>query len=265
MPRAIWSGSISFGVNIPVKLFSAIKSKQVHFHLLHRKDKARLQQKLVCTAEKKEVARDETVKGYEIAPDRLVVVDPEELEALSPKASRTIELIDFVSLSQIDSIYFGQPYYLVPDERAAKPYRLFQEAMTRSKKVGIGSFVMRNKQYLSALRPKNNLICLETMYYSDEIVSAKELEGVPGSDVKVNERELKMAEQLIDSLTTGFKPEKYHDDYREAVMELIDKKAEGKEVVRQAAPSKKPQVIDLMSALEASLSEAKKKKKRNIA
>jgi DNA end-binding protein Ku len=253
---------VSFGlVSIPIKLFPAIKSKQVHFHLLHEKDHVRVQQKLYCPEDEKEIGRDETVKGYEIAPDKLVVVEPDELEALAPKAVRTIEIQDFVPLSSIDSMYFNQPYYALPDERAEKPYRLFLEAMRKSKKVGIGTFVMRNKQYLTALRPLEDLICLETMYYADELVDRNKLEGVP-TDVKVSDRELKMAEELIDSLSATFKPQKYRDDYREKVLELIDKKAKGKHVVAQAAPERKPQVIDLMSALKASLEETKKKKRK---
>jgi DNA end-binding protein Ku len=265
MPRAIWSGSISFGlVNIPIKLFTAIRPHQMRFHLLHEKDGVRLEQKLVCPADHKEVSREDTVRGFEISPDQMVVVEPEELQSLAPKASRTIELIDFVNLNEIDSIYFDQPYYVVPDERAAKAYRLFYEAMLKSKKVGIASFVMRNKQYLCALRPLDNVICLETMHYSDELVSRNKLEGLP-TDVKVSDREVKMAEQLIESLTTGFKPQKYHDEYRDAVKDLVEQKAEGKKIVRQEAPSKKPQVIDLMSALKASLDETKKKKKSKVA
>jgi DNA end-binding protein Ku len=266
MPKAIWSGSISFGlVNIPIKIFPAVRVKQVRFHLLHEKDKVRLKQKLVCPADHKEVERTEAVKGYEISPDEMVVVKPEELEKFLPKASRTIELLDFVKLDQIDSIFFNQPYYVVPEERAEKPYRLFLEAMERSKKVGIANFVMRNKQYLCALRPLVNMICLETMYYADELIKRDSIEGVPGDKIKVSDREVKMAEELIESLTTGFKPEKYHDDYREAVQELMEKKAEGKDVVAQSAPTKKPQVIDLMSALKASLDETKKKKKKKVA
>jgi DNA end-binding protein Ku len=261
MARSIWTGSISFGlINIPVKMFTATRSKQLHFHLLHRKDHARLQQKMVCSADKKEVPRTEAVKGYEFSPDHMVVVDPKELESLMPKSSRALEVLDFVQLSQIDSIYFNQPYYLLPDERAVKAYKLFFEAMQRTKKVAIASYVMRNKQYLAALRPMGRLICLETMYYADEIVSPDKLEDLP-KDVAVNEKELKMAEQLIGSLTIAWKPQKYHDEYRDAVLELIEKKARGKQIVVQHAPAKGPKIVDLMSALEASLKETKKKKK----
>lgn len=262
MPRAIWSGSIGFGlVSIPIRLFPAVRSKQVHFHLLHDKDKARVQQKLVCPAEGgKEVPREDTVKGYEISSDRLVVVQPEELDALAPKGGRTIEVVDFVPLASIDSMYFNQPYYVLPEERAEKPYRLFLEAMRRSKKVGIAKFVMRAKQYLAALRPLEDVICLETMYYADELVDRKTLEGAPDPSVKVGERELKMAEELIASLSSGFKPGKYRDDYREAVEKLIEKKAEGRHVVAQAPRGdREPKIIDLMSALKASLDETKRK------
>jgi DNA end-binding protein Ku len=265
-PRAIWSGSISFGlVNIPVKLYSAIRPKDLHFHMLHNKDKARVEQKLVCPVEGKEISRDEIVKGYEVGPGQHVVVQPEELNSLMPKASRMIEIVSFVKMSEIDPIYFDKPYYLMPDERAEKAYTLFLEAMKRSKKVGIAKFVMRNKEYLSALRPFESMLCLETMHFADEVVSGNQFEGMT-HEVKIGDREIKTAEQLIDSLSGRFEPEKIHDDYREAVMKMIDKKAEGEEIVVQPEEeTEKPEVIDLMAALEASLAEAKKKNKRKSA
>lgn len=272
MPRAIWTGNVSFGlVSIPVKMVTAVKPKELSFHLLHKKDNARVRQKLVCPAEHgKEVPREDTVKGFEISPERMVVIDPEELKELSPKAERSIDILDFVPLSSIDSIYFNQPYFLLPDERAAKPYRLLYEALEHSKRVAVAKFVMRAKQYLSALRPLDGVICLETMYYADELVTKDELEGT-AADAKVSPRELQMAEQLIASLSTTFKAAKYKDDYREKVRDLIEKKAEGKHVVAQAPQVEgKPQIIDLMSALKASLEETRRpqsspKKKRRVA
>jgi len=263
MARAIWSGAISFGlVNIPVKLFSAVKDKDVHFHLLHQHDGARVQQKLVCVADGREVARNDVVKGYEFAPDRYVTVDSAELEGLAPKASRTIEIQDFVNLSDIDPIYYDRPYYLAPDKHSEKAYRLFQAAMAQSGKVAIARFVMREKEYLAALRPADGgALLLETMRFADEIVSAREIESeMEETKVEVSEREMSVAHQLIDSLTTDFEPARYRDDYRDRVLTLLDSKARGEEFVMPPEPEP-ARVIDLVSALEASLAEAKKRKK----
>jgi DNA end-binding protein Ku len=262
MARAIWSGAISFGlVNIPVKLFSAVKDKDVHFHLLHQDDGSRVQQKLVCLADGREVARDDLVKGYEFSPDRYVTVDAAELESLAPKASRTIEIQDFVNLVEIDPIYYDRPYYLVPDKHAEKAYHLLLDAMTSAKKVGIARFVMREKEYLAALRPAPSILLLETMRFADEVVSTHELEQeMDEAKVDVSERELNMAHQLIESLTSEFEPDRYRDDYRDRVLTLLDSKAKGEEFV--VPPEAEPaRVIDLVTALEASLAEAKKRKK----
>lgn len=261
MPRAIWTGSISFGlVNIPVKLFSAVHDKEVRFHMLHERDGSRVQQKLVCRQDGEEIPRDEIVKGYEFAPEQFVVVRPEELEAVSPEASRTIDILDFVDLPEIDPIYYDRPYYLVPDKNAEKAYGLLVHAMDGAKKVAIARFVMRDKEYLAALRPAGEAIMLETMRFSDEVVSWKEFED----DIKkadVSDRELKVAQQLVDSLTAEFEPDKYRDEYRGRVLELIDRKVKGEEIVIAPAPAEQPKVIDLVSALEASLAEARKSRK----
>lgn len=261
--RSMWSGSISFGlVNIPVKLFVAIREKNIHFHMLHDQDHARLQRKMVCSADGKEVHPEHTVKGYEVAPDQYVIVHDRELEALAPKASRTIEIKDFVDLDEIDPLYYDRPYYLAPGEHAAKSYKLLVQAMTKSKKVAIATFVMRQKEYLCALRPVNGVISLTTMHFGDEVLPAREVAGV--SDVKVDDREVKMAQHLVDQLSAEFKSSKYHDEYQERVMEMIEKKAKGEEIVTQPAVQERPhRVINLMAALEQSLAEAKKKKGKN--
>ena len=258
MPRAMWSGSISFGlVNIPVKLFVAVREANVHFHMLHDQDHARLQRKLVCSADGREVHPEHIVKGYEVAPDQYVIVSERELEALAPKASRTIEIHDFVDVDEIDPLYYDRPYYLAPGEHAAKPYRLLVEAMKKSKRVAIATFVMRTKEYLCALRPVNGVICLNTMHYSDEVLPAREVAGV-SHGAKVDDREVKMAQSLINSLTGEFNPKKYHDEFRERVMQMIKQKAKGEEVVTQPPVAEKaPRVINLMAALEKSLAEAK--------
>ena len=257
MPRAIWSGAISFGlVNVPIKLFTATSQKDVRFHQLHDKDGARIQQKRVCSKDGEEVPIEHIVKGYEVSRDKYVLITPEELEALDPKASRTIDIQDFVDLEEIDPVYFDSTYYMVPEKGAAKAYALLLEAMRKSKKVAIARVVLRQKQHLVALRPLRNALSMETMLYADEVVSPDTLEGLP-EDVEVTDRELAMAQQLIDSLADAFKPERYRDDYRERVLDMIERKAEGQEVVVAEEEEEQAPVVDLMAALEASLAAAK--------
>lgn len=259
MPRAIWSGAISFGlVNVPIKLFTATSQKDVRFHQLHDKDGARIQQKRVCSKDGEEVPLEHIVKGYEVSRDKYVVIAPEELEALDPKASRTIDIQEFVDLDEIDPVYFDSTYYMVPDKGAAKAYALLLEAMRASKKVAIARVVLRQKQHLVALRPLNNALSMETMLYHDEVVGTESLEGLP-EDVEVTDRELKMAQQLIDSLADDFKPERYRDDYRERVLDMIERKAEGQEIVASEEEEEQAPVVDLMAALEASLAAAKRR------
>ena len=257
MPRAIWSGSISFGlVNVPVKMTTAVSEKNVRFHQLHATDNVRIQQKRFCPAEGEEVPYDDIVKGYEIAPNQYVVITPEELANLDPVATHTIDIEEFVDLDQIDPLYFDHPYYLVPDARAAKPYALLVRAMENSNKVGIARMVLRTKQYLTALRAKDGALVMATLLYADEVLPIEELD-VPGIETELTERELRMAEQLIESLTEKFEPEKYRDEYREKVMELIEQKAAGQEITVQAVSEAPTPVVDLMAALEASLAAAK--------
>ena len=258
MPRPIWSGAISFGlVNVPVKVFSATSSKDVRFHQLDGKSKSRIKQKRVSVATGEEVPYEDLIKAYEIAPDNYVTVTPEELEALDPKASKTIDIEDFVDLDQIDPVYYERPYYLVPDKGGQKAYALLRNAMRETNKVGIARVVLRTKQYLAAIRPLDDALVMETMLFSDEVNPLDELD-LPGPDVDVTEREEKMARSLIDSLTTDFEPEKYHDEYRERVLQLIEQKASGQEIVVEDAAEEAPRVVDLMAALEASLAAAKK-------
>ena len=257
MPRAIWSGAISFGlVNVPIKLFTATSQKDVRFHQLHDKDGARIQQKRVCSKDGEEVPMEHIVKGYEVSRDKYVIITPEELDALDPKASRTVDILDFVDLDEIDPVYFDSTYYMVPEKGAGKAYALLLEAMRKSKKVAIARVVLRQKQHLVALRPLRNALSMETMLYADEVVSPETLEGLP-EDVEVTDRELAMAQQLIDSLADDFKPERYRDDYRERVLEMIERKAEGQEIVAAEEEEEQAPVVDLMAALEASLAAAK--------
>ena len=262
MPRSIWSGAISFGlVNVPVKLFTAVRKKDVRFHQLHEKDGSRIKQKRFCEAEEKEVPYEEIVKGYELGGGQYVMIDPDELDTLDPEATHTIDIEDFVELDGIDPLYYDSSYYLVPDERGKKAYRLLLEAMRDANRVGIASVVMRTKQYLVAIRPVGDALVMSTMNFVDEVVPQDDLEGLPTGRIEVSDRELKMANQLIESLATDFDPEKYHDTYRERVLELIEQKAAGKEIVAPKAPDKPAPVVDLMAALEASLNAAKEGRK----
>jgi DNA end-binding protein Ku len=257
VPRPIWSGAISFGlVNVPVKVFSATSSKDVRFHQLDGKSKSRIKQKRVSIATGEEVPYEDLIKAYEIAPDNYVTVTPEELEALDPKASKTIDIEDFVDLDQIDPVYYERPYYLVPDKGGQKAYALLRNAMRETNKVGIARVVLRTKQYLAAIRPLDDALVMETMLFSDEVNPLDELD-LPGPDVDVTEREEKMARSLIDSLTTDFEPSKYRDEYRERVLQLIEQKASGQEIVVEDAAEEAPRVVDLMAALEASLAAVK--------
>jgi len=263
MPRPIWSGSISFGlVNVPVKLFSAVSVQDVRFHQLRKSDGSRIRQKRVSAADGEEVPYDQIVKGYEVAPDTYVVIDPEELAALDPRATQTIDIEEFVDLDQIDPIYFENPYYLVPDKRAEKAYALLAEAMGHANKVAIARFVMRTKQYLAAVRASGPVLILSTMLYADEVVPVDRLEGLPGpGEVEIGDRELTMAESLIESLTVErFDPARYADTYRERVLALIDAKAAGETVTAPAAPAAAARVVDLMAALEASVQAAKERR-----
>src|SRR5919198_1315955 len=259
MPRAIWTGAISFGlVNVPVKLYSAVSKKTVRFHQLHESDGVRIQQKRVCPADGEEVPWDDIVKGYEISPDRYVIVTPEELEALDPKKTKTIDIEEFVDLDEIDPLYYDHPYYLLPGQGAAKPYKLLVDAMNDANKVAIARVVIRTKEQLVAIRPLGDVLAMATMNFADEVVDPDSFDEAPGDDVDASKREVDMAKQLIDSLTAKtFEPEKYHDEYREAVLDMIEKKAEGQEIVLQ--PAEEPEKVpDLMAALEASLAAAKK-------
>jgi DNA end-binding protein Ku len=256
MPRSIWTGAISFGlVTVPVKLYSAVNRKTVRFHQLSGKSGVRIAQKRVDPQSGEEVAYEDIVKGYELAPDRYVVVEPDELATLQPKKTKTIEIEDFVELSQIDPIYYDHPYYLAPGPGGAKPYRLLLEAMAESRKVAIARVVIRSKEQLVAIRPIGDVLEMATMLFADEVSSPDQIDELPDpKEVKTTKREVDVAKQLIDSLAGDFEPEKYSDTYRADVLALIERKAEGKEIAVQpqdeevAAPTP-----DLMSALKASL------------
>jgi DNA end-binding protein Ku len=256
--RAIWSGSISFGLlNVPVKLYSAVSKQTVRFKELREGDGSRIRHKRVAESDGKEVPYEKIVKGYEFAPDQYVVLTRDELAELDPKKTRAIEIQDFVDLDDIDPIYFEQPYYLGPDKGAAKAYALLVQAMKDARKVAIARFVLRNKEHLAAIRPMEDVLTMATMRFQDEVTQPDQLDGdlfEEEKPKKPDKRELEMAKQLIESLTSDFEPEKYRDEYREELLDLLERKASGKEIV--AAPSEEPEPTkapDLMAALEESL------------
>src|SRR5436305_6161951 len=255
MARAIWSGAISFGlVNVPVKLFSATSPKSVRFHQLSGKTGARIRQKRVDPSTDEEVSYDDIVKGYEITPDRYVTISPDELEALDPKATRTVDIEEFVDLAEIDPIYYDHNYYLAPTTGGAKAYGLLLDAMREAGKVGIGKVVLRSKQQLCALRPTGDVLTLTTMLFGDEVLAPDRLDELEAvGDAEATQRELSMAQQLIKSLSAEFDPTRYRDEYRERVLDLIERKAAGEEIAVQPEAEEPAVAPDLMAALEASL------------
>jgi DNA end-binding protein Ku len=258
MARAIWSGAISFGlVNIPVKLYSAVSRKTVRFHQIDAESGARVRQKRVGP-DGEEIPYEQIIKGYEIGPDRYVTISPEELDALEPQKTRTIDIEDFVDLEEIDPIYYDHPYYLAPDTGAAKAYQLLVDAMEDAGKVAIARVVLRSKESLVAIRPRDGALAMETMLFADEVVPTDTFDELAADgDVKTSDRELTMAKQLIESLSSDFEPEKYHDEYRERVLDLIERKAQGETIVIEEPTSEPEKVPDLMAALEASIAGAK--------
>ncbi len=256
MPRAIWTGTIGFGmVTVPVKLYSAVDRKSVRFHQLAGTSGVRVSQKRVDPSTGEEVPYAEIVKGYELAPDRYVVIEPGELEALEPKKTKTIEIEEFVALSQIDPVYYDHPYYLAPGTGGAKPYKLLLDAMRETGKVAIARVVIRSKEQLVAVRPMGDALGMATMLFADEILSPDRLDEIAEvKEITTTKRELDIAKQLVESLAGEFEPEQFRDTYREQVLELVERKAAGKAIAVQPEPE---EVVapapDLMSALKASL------------
>ncbi len=252
----MWTGAISFGmVTVPVKLYSAIDRKAVRFHQLSGKTGVRVAQKRVDPTTGEEVPYAEIVKGYEIAPDRYVVIEPGELETLQPKKTKTIEIEDFVELSQIDPVFYDHPYYLAPGPGGSKPYRLLLEAMRKTGKVAIARVVIRSKEQLVAIRPMGDALGMATMIFADEILPAERIdEIVDAAEVETTMRELDIAKQLVESLAGEWEPQKYSDTYRADVLALIERKAQGKQIAVQPTPEEvAAPAPDLMSALKASL------------
>lgn len=260
----MWMGTLNFGlVSMPVKLYSAVTSKSVHFHQLHGVDNARVQQRRVCSADGQEVPYEEIVKGYELAPERYVVIEDSQLAALAPEATRTIEIEDFVQLQEIDPIYFDQSYYIVPNRGGARSYRLLLTAMQETGKVAIARVVLRSRERLVAVHTRERVLLMTTLNYADEVNPVSELRELGGEEdaaAAVGERELDVARRLVESLAEPFDIARYRDTYREAVLDLIDRKASGEEIVVEPRPAVEAlQSPDLMGALQASLQRARER------
>jgi DNA end-binding protein Ku len=256
MARAIWTGAVSFGlVTVPVKLFAAVSSKSVKFNQLDSADHQRVQMKRVNAGTGEEVPFDRIVKGYEISPDRYVVIEKGELESIDPKKTKTIDIDRFVDFSELDPIHFDHPYYLAPAPGGAKPYRLLVDALRETGKVGIATVVIRSKEQLVALRPIGDVLGMTTMVFPDEVVDPSSLDELEAAgDVETSDKELAIAKQLVDAQTEPFEPDRYRDNYRDQILAMIERKAAGEEIiVQEAAEEDTSPVPDLMSALKASL------------
>jgi DNA end-binding protein Ku len=255
MARAIWSGSISFGLlNVPVRMYSAVARRNIALREIRASDSSRIKHRRVAEGTDEEVPYDEIIKAYELTPGQYVPLTKDEMAALAPEKTRAVEVQDFVDLDQIDPMYFDSPYYLGPADGAERAYSLLAKAMAASGKVAIARFVLRSKENLAAIRSNGEVLTLTTMRFADEVVPASELDILPEKASKPAKREQEMAEQLIDSLSTDFDPAAYHDEYREQLLSLIERKAEGKEIV--AAETETPKATkapDLMAALEESI------------
>lgn len=250
--HTMWKGSISFGlVNIPVKMFAATEDKDIRFRNIHKDCNTPIKYEHVCPHCEKKVGSDEIVRGYEYDPGRFVIIEDADLEAIRPDITKNVEIIDFVLLKDIDPIYFVKSYYLGPQDTGSKAYNLLREAMNRTGRIAVARIVIRDKESLAVVRVYKNVLVLETIYYPDEVRDVQQVPGV-AENAKIVDAELNMATQLIDQLTHEFEPEKYRNDYRDKVLELIGRKAEGDEIVTRPEV-KKTNVVDLMQALQASL------------
>jgi DNA end-binding protein Ku len=252
----MWTGAISFGlVTVPVKLYSAVSRKTVRFHQLNGKTGVRIQQRRVDPSTGDEVAYEDIVKGFELAPDRYVVIEGDELDALDPKKTRTIDIEEFVELSDVDPIFYDHPYYLAPAAGGAKPYRLLLDAMRDTGRVAIARVVIRSKEQLVAIRPMGDVLAMSTMVFADEVIDPETIDDIPkADDVEVRDREVDIAKQLVESLSSDFEPGKFRDTYRDEVLALIERKASGEEIAVQPARDEEAEPVpDLMAALRASL------------
>ena len=261
MPRSIWNGTITFGlIAVPVKVHSATESHTIHFHQVHAPDGARIKQKRICSKENKEVPYDEVAMGYELRGGEFVLLDKDEIDAAAGDRSHTIELEQFVDPIQVDPVFYDRTYYLGTGQDGEDAYRLLLDALKRAKRSGVGRWVFHNREYLVSVRAGDDLLVLHTMRFADELVGVEKLD-IPKPSRKPTERELDMAEQLVDSLKKSFRPASFKDSYRDRVADLIRRKAEGEEI-EFPEPKKVKAPDDLMAALEASLGNGRRKARR---
>ena len=259
MARPVWTGSITFGlVNVPVKAYTAVRDHDVHFNQLEKGTGARIRNRRVSEKTGDEVDPEDIEMGYEVSKGRYVTFAPEELDELRPQSTRAIEVSDFVALADVDPIFYERTYWLGPDGDAGKKaYQLLLAAMEERERVGIGTVVMRNKQYLTAIRPLDGALAMSTMRFADEVVPRKAVDGVPDRRVKPDAKALKLATQIVDSLAGEWEPDRYHDTYAEELRSRIEAKDKGEEIVTADEGEPKADVLDLMEALEASVRDAK--------
>ncbi len=264
MARPIWSGSISFGlVNVPVKAYTAVRDHDVHFHQLDKESGSRIRNREVSDDTGEEVDTDDIEMGFEVSKGKYVTFDPDELKALRPASTRMIEVTDFVALADVDPIYYERTYWLGPDgDAGAKAYQLLLAAMEDRERVAIGTVVMRNKQYLTAIRPLDGALAMSTMRFADEVVPRSQVDGVPSRRTKPDAKTLKMAAQLVDSLSADWKPKQYKDTYTDELRRRIKAKGSGKKIAEPEAPEPTRNVVDLMEALQASVNAAKGKRRK---
>ena len=265
MARPVWTGSISFGlVNVPVKAYTAVRDHDVHFHQLEKRSGARIRNKKVSEKSGKEVDADDIQLGFEIRKGRYVTFDKDEVKDLKPASTRSIEVSDFVALADVDPIYYDRTYWLGPSSDEGKQaYQLLLSAMEDRERVGIGTVVMRNKQYLAAIRPLDGVLAMSTMRFADEVVPRAEVDGLPARRSKPDAKAMKLATQIVDSLAGDWKPERYHDTYADELRKRIKAKDKGKEIVEEEpAGDTSADVLDLMEALQASVKKAKGGRKR---
>jgi DNA end-binding protein Ku len=260
MAHAIWSGAINFGlVTIPVKLFTAVKTNEMSFNLLHAKDEGRIKYERVCSADGKPVPWDEIVKGYEFEKGEYVILTDEDFKKVNPEATQSVDIVEFVELAKIDTMFFDKPYYLEPTKQGRHAYALLREALADSKRVAIARVVIRTKEYIAAVKPVEDALVLELMHWADEIVAADTLD-VPGQE-KMPEKEMSMARMLIDTMSVDeFQPEKFETKYRDELMTMIEARAAGKELPTAKKAPARSKVVNLMDVLAQSLEESKKRR-----
>ncbi len=261
--HTMWKGTISFGlVNIPVKLHSATENKDIKLRNLHKECQSPVKYEKVCPVCEKEVGQDDMVKGFEYTKNKFVILEVEDLESIKEEnQEKAVDIVDFVKLEEIDPIFFDRSYYLSPNDGGAKAYGLLRQALEETGKIGLAKITIRSKEHLAVVRIYKNTLVMETIYFPDEVRDFQEVPNVP-EDPNIVEKELETAKLLIEQLTTTFEPEKYHDDYRTALLDLIEQKKEGEEIASAKEPAKRDNVTDLMDALEKSLNKTKKTNKK---